>query len=258
MCKIEERVLEEILLYSAPRLNEKYGVDIYFTSRLGGYSKGKYSSLNLAFHVGDGLKLVKRNRYKLRKTLKLNNSMQYLKQSHSDKIIFLKNLENKEIPEADALVTNLKNIPVMVMGADCNLIIIVDKLKKVVAAVHAGWEGTLNRILQKTIKFLKDNFNSKSLLFYIGPSIRKCCYRVSKGRAELFIKEFGDKKFYYQEKGQTFLDLVGINKNQILDFNIPSKNIYDCHVCTFCDQRFYSYRRNKITGRQGAITVIRK
>ncbi|MDZ7837163.1 MAG: polyphenol oxidase family protein [Actinomycetota bacterium] len=147
----------------------------------------------------------------------------------------------------------------MVMGADCNLMMVVDTKNRVIAAVHSGWKGTLKKILHKTIGHLEQSYDSVAgnLLLYLGPSIRKCCYHVKEDLVKRFIKIFGEGNYYYRKNNNIYLDLAGLNIKQARDAGLMDNNIFDSGICTFCDERFFSYRRNKVTGRQAAIGMIR-
>lgn len=262
MYDLKEIDLEGMPVFSSQGLREQ-GIGIYFTTRYGGVSNGPYDSLNLAFHVGDDLSRVSANRKQVLKKLDLGDRLYDLCQVHSDKAISLNegNLSfwDNSAPEADALITQVENSALMVMGADCNLIILADKIKKVIAAVHAGWKGTLAKILGKTIQIIINYWNSRpeDCLVFLGPSIRRCCYRVDKNRLAEFTGAYGQGSYYDFDHGQIFMDLADLNKTQALQAGIPLENIVDSGLCTFCDKRFFSYRRAKVTGRQAAIGIIR-
>ncbi len=172
-------------------------------------------------------------------------------QKHTDKVIVLDSLEPKI---GDAVVTNKKGILIGVQVADCVPILLVDKKKYAVGAVHAGWRGTAEGILKKTITRLADRFFSSpsDILIAIGPSIRWCCYGVGYEVVENVQKTTGLGD-YIMNKGEKYcLDLATANKYQALSSGVSSENIWMSDECTFClPQKYYSYRFAKgHTGRQ--------
>ncbi len=262
MCRLEEKYLSKMLFFHSSPLRERYGMELYFTSRLGGYSLDPYNSLNLGYHVGDDKSKVENNRQKVSDLLGLGNDIYCLKQIHSSKIVTLqrenKNSLKKEPPQADALMTSMENTPIMVMGADCSLIVLADKANRSIAVVHSGWKGTLNKILTSALDHMNKRFASrtKDILMYIGPAIRRCCYDISRKRLEEFKKVYGEDN-YYEQYSKIYMDLPYLVKMQAMKIGIPDLNIHDSNLCTFCDTRFFSYRREKNTGRQAAIAIIR-
>jgi len=250
--------------YLSGYLKEEYGIVFCFTNRIGGYSKEKFGSLNVGYHTGDNNMNVKRNREIILKKLGLGGATKIYsaEQIHGDRILDIGrelNLENDNINEkADCLITDLKDVPVMVMGADCNLILMADTKSKVVAAVHAGWRGTLQGIVSNVVSYMKERFKSGKgdIVAAFGPSIRKCCYKVDKILIEKFTEKFDSGDFFEIRENDYFLDLVKVNRMQLKEAGINDDNIYDCRECTFCNHSFYSYRRSGITGRQGAIAAI--
>ncbi|MGM0365756.1 MAG: peptidoglycan editing factor PgeF [Actinomycetota bacterium] len=263
MCRLEKKYMSDMLFFGSPGLEEKYGMGIYFTSRLGGNSTSPYDSLNLAFHVGDDRRTVKRNREKVSELLNLGSGMYYLDQKHSSSIIFLdrgnKDALKKEIPEADALVTCLEDVSLMVMGADCPLIILLDKINRLVAVIHSGWKGTVNKILGKVIYSIREKFSAscRDMLMYVGPAIRGCCYNIGLERLKEFKKVYGEGSYYRKVGEDIYIDLPALIKKQAKDIGINPSHILDSNLCTFCDDRFFSFRREGVTGRQAAIGVIR-
>ena len=113
----------------------------------------------------------------------------YLKQIHSDKILEYTGKDINDM-EGDAVITNIKKIAVGIFTADCVPVILVDEVRKVVAAIHSGWRGTFESITFKTIEKMKNEFkcNEKNIKAYIGSHIRKCCYEVSEELKDKLIK----------------------------------------------------------------------
>ncbi len=179
-------------------------------------------------------------------------------QKHTDKVIILDSDLSPKI--GDAVVTKEKGILIGVQVADCVPVILCDKRRHVIGAVHAGWRGTADDILKKAINAMAERFHSvpEDVLVAIGPSIRWCCYHVGYDVLESVIKATGIGE-YHMHKGEAYcLDLATANKYQAMSVGIPQENIWMSNECTFCyPERFYSYRYAKgPTGRQGGFIGI--
>lgn len=263
MFEKEKKLIEGMSLLTFPFLS-KYNIFCAFTSRAGGYSRQPFDYLNLAYHVGDDQDLVRKNRQLILKN-NINSKAEYIysaRQVHGSNIVFI-NGEIKhrdgDIPEeADCLMTCLEDKPIMVMGADCALMIIVDIGKRAVCVVHAGWKGTFNKILSDSLAVFCNRLDSKikDIHIFFGPCIRGCCYNIDNGLADKFRNKFRNGKYLFDREEGSFLDLVKLNMIQLSDFDIPENNIYDSRICTGCDRKYYSYRREGLTGRHGAIAAI--
>ncbi len=264
MYDLKKKELESVPVYLPEELLKKHKILICFSTKDGGQSKKKYASLNLAYHVGDNRLDIYQNRVRLLQALSLDKRL-YINacnQIHGTDILIIEGNERSfSSKNADGIVTNKKNTPIMVMGADCNLIIITDIKKKAIGSIHAGWKGTLNKILVNALEIFKAKYGSKEkdILVYFGPSIRGCCYLVNELFLKKFISKFGDGDYYIiSENNEIFLDLTKVNIIQALKLGIAQENIIDSGKCTYCDEDFFSYRRNKKTGRQAAIACIIK
>ena len=166
MDSLENILSGPVPIYTSPYLRDNFKIAIFFTGRDGGISSGYYESMNLAYHVGDSRVDVDKNRKLALQIpgLEVSKKIYSVKQVHGDSIVVIdEKLSGSPdgIIEADCLVTSMPDTPVMVMGADCSLILVADTRKRIVAAVHAGWKGTLAGILKKTITFLKEKYNTR-------------------------------------------------------------------------------------------------
>ncbi len=222
------------------------------TSRYGGVSDVPYDSLNLALHVKDSPKDVLENRTIIsEKHNFLIENLIYMEQTHSSNIAVIKDASINRIENCDALITNVKNIPLMVMVADCIPILLYDPIKEVIAVVHAGRNGTFNEIAKKTVLKMASEFKCEAsdILVYLGASIHKCCYEVGEEIARLVddkYKKIRDEKWY--------LDLHSMNVDQLRSVGI--KEIEISSICTCCDEDYFSYRREGITGRFAGILKL--
>lgn len=212
----------------------KYG----FSTRFGGVSKGEFSSLNLGFHVGDDANAVRQNRELLKGEIG-TNSLVFMEQIHGSKICEITSENLSEIlefpPKCDVIFTKLCGVGLCVMVADCAPVLVCDEKKGAVAAIHAGRAGVCERILTKTIKAMKSAPNDLKII--VGPHIKGSCYEVG----ELDLGEFNKYKF----KG--FFDISKALKDEINALGVKNYEIKG--ICSHCDSRYFSYRRDKITGR---------
>ncbi len=225
------------------------------TSRIGGVSKAPYDSLNLALHVNDDPLKVLENRVITSKKYGFDiQNLIYMEQTHGDNITIIRDSAINKIEDCDALITNVKNIPLMVMVADCLPILFYDKTQKVIAVAHAGRGGTIKEISKKTVLKMIEEFGSRAsdILVYIGASIGKCCYEVGYEIVQNISREYIEKR---DEK--YYLDLQSMNTNQLLSVGIKKKHIEISQVCTCCDKEYFSYRRDGVTGRFAGILKLR-
>jgi YfiH family protein len=158
-------------------------------------------------------------------------AMASLKQIHSNRVLIAGRAGS--LGEADALVTAVPGVAVSVRTADCIPILLADPRTGAVAAVHAGWRGTAARIAGETLERMRAEFGTRTedVLAAIGPGIGECCYEVGPDVA----RQFG-------EAGPR-LNLAGLNRRQLEEAGVRPAHIDVISPCTFCDDRFFSYRR---------------
>jgi len=241
----------------------------FSTTRIGGSSTGNYSALNLGFNSGDLPENVIENRIRLCAALHISpDLLVFPKQTHTANVktittgfFDLATEEQKDfLNKTDAIITNLKGICVAVKTADCVPILLFDPKQKIVAAVHAGWRGTVQNILLKTIQKMAEEFGSEQsdIVAGIGPSISPEVYEVG----EEVWKQF-DSEFYLPtfpaKPDKRLLDLWQANYHQLIVSGIPANQIEVARICTFSDpDRFFSARRDGIkTGRMATGIMIR-
>lgn len=179
-------------------------------------------------------------------------------QRHTDKVLVLDSDLDSKI--ADAVITNRNDILIGVQTADCVPILLYDRRKRLIGAVHAGWRGTAKEVLKKAIRTMSDKVYSSpsDISIAMGPSIRWCCYDVGHEVIKAVTKATGEGD-YFMKKGEKYcLDLSTANKYQAISMGVLSKNIWMSDDCTFCfPERYYSYRYAKgPTGRQGGFIGI--
>ncbi len=161
---------------------------------------------------------------------------------------------------ADAVVTVEKMMLIGVQVADCVPILVHERKRHVIAAVHAGWRGTAEMILPKTLKRMRECFGSSPDDMYValGPSIRSCCYIVDRDVQDAVCSTVEGDSCWKEEKGKYFLDLSTINIHQACSMGVREENIWQSGECTLCNHgRFHSYRRDgKSEGRQGGFIML--
>ena len=165
--------------------------------------------------------------------------------------------------DGDALITNIKEVPLLILTADCVPVVIIDPKNKAIGVAHAGWRGTYDKIAQKTIDEMVKSYNTnpEDLVCVIGPSIGPCCYEVSKDLVEKFNINLAnyDEKFDIIKDNKYYLDLWKINELTLKDCKVKEENIINLQICTNCNhEKFYSYRKhNKTSKRIGTMIQIR-
>ena len=227
----------------------------FSTTRTGGYSTDRYASLNLGYNSGDSPKNVIANRLKLCSALEINfGNLIFPKQTHTGtaKVISTHFFEWDEtekkqfLNETDAVITNLKSVCVAIKTADCVPILVYDPVKQVVAAIHAGWRGTAQNILQNTINQMIASFgsNPSDLWAGIGPSISPEIYEVGEEVWSKFAPEFYQPTNPFKGEKQ-LLDLWKANNYQLIASGVPEKQIEVARICTLSNpELFFSARRD--------------
>ena len=209
---------------------------------------------NLAFHVEDNEINVIKNRKNLALKLGYNyEDLVYMNQIHSANIIVVDENSPKLVDNCDSIITRSKNLPLMVMVADCIPILMFDSKQGIIAAIHAGRNSTFLEISKKTAEVFIEKFSSnpEDINVVFGASIQKCCYEVSEDLSKIVENSFG-KEFVENN----YIDLQGINKKQLNDLGI--KNIEISNICTKCgDKSYFSYRKDKKTGRFAGIIILK-
>ena len=263
-----------------------------FSTRQGGVSK-EYGGgqLNLGLTKEDKPENVARNRELFLTAVGAHNngdawpSVQ-MRQVHSP-IVHRVDHSASHPHAGDGLITNTPGLVVGVKVADCLPVIVVDAAKRTIGVFHAGWRGTVQRIVQKGIGEMRKQFgcNPKNLRVVIGPGIGACCYQVGDEVIEQFrsqfeyadelIEEVFDSHSLHAKYPLLFLnqrapghgeppkvphlDLVKANIRQAIDAGVPEKNIEALNQCTACHTDiFFSHRKEHVTGRMLAVAAIKK
>lgn len=251
----------ELWYYTIEEFDNTGLVKTCFTTKLGGVSKNEYESLNLRINSDDSRENILKNYDIICDELGLKKEELVLShQVHKTDICDVGHndlgngiIRANKFDSADALVTAESGVPLVTFYADCVPVYLLDKRQKVLALIHSGWRGTVQKISEKTVQHMIDKYSSKpeDIISAIGPSIRKCHFEVG----EEVACEF-DERFVLRDKEKPYVDLQGAIESQLQ--NIGVSNITDSKICTCCNADiFYSHRTvgNK-RGTMAAIAVL--
>ena len=216
-------------------------VEIRITCRQGGYSQPPFDDFNLALHVGDHPEAVQKNRHMLDRHLPA--SPHWLEQKHGAHVIEIPNEDH----EADASITRIPDTVCAILTADCLPILLADRQAEAVAAIHAGWRGLSQDIIEATVT--KMAIPPGRLWAYLGPAIGPECYEVGEEMIAAFKPI--DRSAFYQKGNHWHCDLFALAKTRLSALGI--KAVFSDFLCTACDPRFFSYRRDKTTGRMASL-----
>lgn len=254
----------EVSLYQSKVLLKFENLVHGFTTRHGGVSKGAYESLSLSPFRGDDIENVHRNEEILCRALSLDvKKLSSTKQEHTDNVEII---EDKRIgigvsfpweKGVDACITTQKDVPLLCYSADCVPILLYADDIEAIAAVHAGWKGSRDKIISKTVeKLYSMGAHSENIYAAIGPCIGKCCYEVDYDVASQFDEIFSVMK----GDGKYMLDLESVNYSLLKQSKVKEENISRCGICTKChNDLFFSHRgQNGKSGTLGGIICMRK
>ncbi len=227
------------------------------STRNGGVSDEPLNSLNLGYRVGDFEEKVLENRKRFYGSLGVDlGEVAATRQVHGDKILYV--IEPGEYEGFDAMVTDKRDVFLSVSVADCTPVLIFDAVNQIVAAVHAGWRGTVEGIAFKTLEVMEMHFGTEAENCYafIGTCIDQLSYEVDADVADYFPDEF---KSFDKAKNKYFVDLKGGNKDQLLEFGIPESQIEVSPFSTVLhNENFFSHRAEQgKTGRMMAVIGMR-
>lgn len=184
-----------------------------------------------------------------------------MEQVHGENVEWV-NAENAgwRILQTDGLITETRNVFLIVRCADCFPVFITDSSRQIVCTIHAGRRGVYNEIIIKAIESLgKKGFAASDLSVFIGPGIRSCCYKISKEIKSEFAQKFNNISKVIIENGENYhLSLPDVIKAQVIGCKVSEENIEDMNICTYENNNLYSYRRDgEMSGRfVGVIGLI--
>lgn len=229
----------------------------HITIRAGGVSLSPYTSNNVGLHVGDNPASVAANRAQLSAQLGLVANPQWLEQIHGVKVIHART--DGVVRTADGSYSNQIGHPCVVMTADCLPILLCDKQGTQVAALHCGWRGLANGICVRGLQ--KFTAKPRELLAYLGPAISQLHFEVGVDVLEAFFKaarsqhhaeQIASAFISAQRPLHFYADIYTLARAELNALGVT--DIYGGADCTYTDEsRFYSYRRDKVTGRMASL-----
>ena len=249
--------------------NNLKSVHYHFFSAERGFSPFPYDSLNCSFKTQDSYENIIENR-KFVKSVMCLDDLFFVNQIHSNKIFFLEDKRQLSSNlDADGIVTNLKNIGLSILTADCAPIFFLDLDNEIIGSCHAGWRGALNGIIENTVdKMIEIGSLRKNIHAIIGPTIQQYSYEIGN---DLVIKiettsEYKSKKDILVEKSKkVFFNLPLFIKNKLNLIKI--NNVKDVKINTYLNKNFFSHRRTtqnrksddlkSETGRQASVIGLK-
>ncbi len=233
-------------------------------SRHGGVSRGDFASLNVGKHTRDSGDAVMENRRRIQNHLGVSRSL-YVQQVHGRDILVLKSRDmspgrlqqiGTEIHTADGIITDIKDLALMIQVADCQAVLFHDPVRQVIANVHSGWRGSVQNIIGHCVDGMKNEFGCvpAHILVGISPSLGPCC-----GEFVHYKKELPKHFWRYKAPDTDTFDFWQISQGQLQEKGIPGKNIEVMGICTKCrHQDFFSHRYSHETGRFACGLALRK
>ncbi len=220
-----------------------------FTDRFGGVSRFPFASLNVAYHVGDRPEDVAINRERLREKIGAEKLV-LMEQVHQNSVERIET--GLETPVCDAMITNQKGIGLCVMVADCIPVLLYDALTQSIGVAHAGREGVRLGVVQACALAMQKAYGTKfeDLHVRLGPSIHACCYEVGSEVTH------GFERHLYRREGRYFLDLQRALQEALNALGMLTCNIEISTECSCCNLDYFSYRREKQTGRFAGVICL--
>jgi YfiH family protein len=231
-----------------------------FLTRKGGTSPSPFHSLNVSIATGDSKDDTARNKKVIAEAFQFDpDRLVLLHQKHQDHVLILKESEGHPPSDLDydAMITDSPNQFLGIKTADCLPILVIDRVKKVIAAIHAGRQGTVLTITPKVLQTMERVFGCarKDLLIALGPSIGVCCYEIDE---RVFQPEL-EPHSIPKGNGKWMMDLPRMNMVQIREEGIKEDQIFWIDLCTACNtDLFFSHRKEGRTGRQLSFIGITK
>jgi len=237
-----------------------------FSTRLGGTSKGIFSSMNLSFSRGDDKTCVSKNFELFADSIGTTpEHMVYAMQTHTTNVLKVGKDEcgmgvtrERNFTDIDGLITNEPGVCLVTSYADCVPLYFVDVQKRCIGLSHSGWRGTVDKIGIQTVKMMAQEFDSnpQDIIAFIGPSICQDCYEVSQDVADEFLKAYSKEEIAHiliSKSNKKFqLNLHQANKYNLLDAGLKPENIFVTDICTCCNpDLLYSHRASK--GQRGGL-----
>jgi YfiH family protein len=242
-----------VALILSSELLSRHGFAHGFSLRTGGVSKPPFDTLNLARTVGDDPEAVAENARRFAAALASGGTLPAIyevSQVHGSVVREVEadeEVEEVRRTEADALVVAPGQGAVAVRTADCVPVLVGDRQSRVVAAIHAGWRGTVRGVIEATFEVLRRRgVEPRSVVAAIGPHIRLDAFEVGRDVArEIAASAPGEEDVIRWDEPRPHVDLSRVVRSQLEALGVPGDSIDDTGGCTFTEaERFFSYRRD--------------
>jgi len=220
------------------------------TTRRGGVSRGCYASMNPADHVDDDPVAVAGNRQRLQQVLNLPAAPVWLRQVHGTRVVDA--TAAKSAPEADAAYSTQAGVVCAVLTADCLPVLLTDTAAESVAVIHAGWRGLAAGVIEQAVRVL--GRPGEQLLAWLGPAIGPQAFQVGAEVRDAFLAhdQVAADAFRQAPDGEWHADLYHLARQRLAEVGVTA--VHGGGLCSFTDSdRFYSYRRDGITGRMATL-----
>jgi polyphenol oxidase len=226
-------------------------------TRHGGVSQPPYDGLNLSFSVGDVADRVSQNRAMVRQAMGLEKLIS-VGQVHGSNTLILTDKHKvesaREVKGIDILITDKPGLGLLIKQADCQAVALYDPEHRVIANIHCGWRGNVSNVIGQAVQQLEEVFGSRpeSIRAGISSSLGPCCAEFINYKQEI------PEEFWSYQVQPTFFDLWGLSYDQLHKAGLRPEHIQVARICSRCQgKNFFSYRRDKITGRNGTVLALR-
>ena len=249
------------VLYITFPILEKFGVRHCFSTRIGGVSNGKYSAMNLSYTGGDSKESVDENFRRICKVIDADpKNLVFSKQTHTVNIVNISKKGEVVPPDTDGMITNVEGAVLCSSFADCVPLIFYDPIKKVVAASHSGWRGTVGEIGRLTVERMQSDYgcNPQNIVAVIGPSICMDCYEVDDTVITEVNKmsiEIPPHALMVKCGGKYQLDLKELCRLTLIKAGIKDSNILKSDICTCCNSE-YLHSHRATGGERGILCSL--
>jgi len=230
-------------------------VAIAMTNRYGGVSLSPFDSLNLGLHVGDDPQDVLANRVVVSQQLSLPAEPIWLEQVHGINVVDVRTIPADDtIVIADGSYSDQFGHVCAVMTADCLPLLLCDQQGTQVAAIHAGWRGLSEGIIEQALTMFHSP--ASAILAYLGPAIGPCAFEVGSEVRDAFVNKDPRASMHFVRHNNKYLaDLIGLARLRLSAAGVVF--VYSADTCTFSDPDFFSYRRDKQTGRMASLIWLK-
>jgi hypothetical protein len=263
---MQQITIGTVPLWQFENLGALPGLGHYVSGRAGGVSQGELGTFNLGLRAGDDPERVWENRRRLAEAMDVPlEGLVFPAQTHSVNVKRVSGpIRPGDLADTDALITDAPGVCINVMSADCVPVLLYDPVRRAAGAVHAGWRGTVGKIVAHTVAAMRETFGTHpaDLVAGIGPSICADVYEVGEEVLAAVENAFGATEGLIVRRtagGKGYIDLWEANRRQLLAAGVPNESIEIAGLCTYrhADQFFSARKSQNRAGRFAAGIVIK-